>query len=82
MVDLMYAPVFRSLVAPNLVFGLPRNFAIALGTLCLVMIVSLGQVWFVIPGFAIAFAGKTMASEDPYFFTIIIAILKTGDIED
>lgn len=69
-------PVFRSLMEPQLMFGLPRRFGAALATVTLVVVWNAGQWWFLPVMILIAYASSRAAKQDPYFFDVTMELLR------
>ena len=45
--DYITFPIFRSLIFPMLVFGMPRTLFIFTATMTVAIVFSLGQFWFI-----------------------------------
>ncbi len=76
------AAVYRSLLFPMLVAGLPRTFAIAIGTMTMAVAFGLGQIWFI--GFSVFLFifGNILTKKDPYFFDIFLKVIKLPEVAD
>lgn len=70
------ARVFRSLLFPKTVAGMPRNFALFLGTMTLAMVVAMGQLWFMLVGVGLAIIASRVTRIDPYFFDLYLTTIK------
>jgi type IV secretion system protein VirB3 len=63
-------PIHRSLTEPLLIAGLPRTFAFVLWTFAIVVIVGLGQVWYVPLQLLLHVLFAYLTKREPYFFDI------------
>jgi type IV secretion system protein TrbD len=63
-------PIHRSLTEPLLIAGLPRTFAFVLWTFAIVVIVGLGQIWYVPLQIILHVLFAYLTKREPYFFDI------------
>lgn len=78
--ELFEARIYRALLVPALIMGLPRSFAVLLGVLTLAMCVGAQQYYFVVLTIIIfAFFGG-VTKDDPFFFDLIMEGLKIQDV--
>jgi len=68
--------VYRSLLFPVNIFGLPRPFAISVFLMGLTMVIGLGQVWFIVVPVILSFVGLFLGKEDAYFFDVYLQVIK------
>jgi len=75
-------PVFRSLVFPTLIFGMPRKFFITLATATMAVVFGLGQIWFAPLSVVLAVIFYFISKDDPYFFDIYLETIKLPEAFD
>jgi type IV secretory pathway TrbD component len=75
-------PVFRSLIFPTLLFGMPRKLALVLATATMAVALGLGQIWFVPLSVVIAVIFYFISKDDPYFFDIYLETIKLPEVYD
>jgi len=75
-------PVFRSLVFPTLIFGMPRKFFITLATATMAVVFGLGQIWFAPLSVVLAFIFNYISKDDPYFIYIYLETIKLPEAFD
>lgn len=80
--DVLVAPVYRSLLFPALLFGMPRRlfFLIVIGSLPLV--VSFHQVWFLLVTVGALAGARAMGKADPFGFDIYRDLLRIPTMAD
>ena len=78
--DLYESIVYRSLIFPQLIFGMPRNLFFILITLTLAVSLGLGQIWFVPFAIVLAVVFYFISKKDPYFFDIYMAMVKMPEV--
>lgn len=79
---MLVAPVYRSLILPNLIFGVPRKLALLLLMFTLGMVFSLGQVWFLAVTVALFAVFNILGRNDPMFFDLFIQLVKLPEVAD
>jgi type IV secretory pathway VirB3-like protein len=81
--DYLTAPVYKSIIKPKLLFGVPRNFFILLATVTTAMVLSLSQYWFILISFGIVAVFNPIAKQEPYFFDMLTGLLRlpNGDVD-
>lgn len=80
--DLLIAPVYRSLLFAPLVFGMPRRLFLLIAVSSLAIVVSLGQVWFLVVTVAALIAGRLIGKADRYVFEIFAELLRLPSVAD
>jgi len=78
----LVAPVYRSLLFPPLVFGMPRRLFLLIAVSSLAIVVSLGQLWFLIITVATLFGGRAIGKIDRYAFEIFTELLRLPPVAD
>jgi type IV secretory pathway VirB3-like protein len=79
---MLVAPVYRSLILPNLIFGVPRQLAIMLLMFTLGMVVSLGQYWFLAVTVLLFLVFNILGRSDPMFFDMFVQLVKLPEVAD
>lgn len=80
--DWIEAPVFRSLLEPLKVLGMPRNVGVLVGTLTLAMVIGAGMVWFLGVTAVLVIVSNVMARHDAWFFDIMRDLIKLPEAMD
>ena len=80
--DLLVAPVYRSLLFPPLVFGMPRSLFMFIGVSSLAIVVSLGQVWFLGVTVIAMIASRSIGKVDRYVFEIFAELMRLPQVAD
>ena len=68
--DLLEAPVHRSILFPPLVLGMPRRLFLIIAITTLALVMSLGQLWFLTVTLILMIAGRRISKEDRYVFDV------------
>lgn len=75
--DHLSAPVYKGLMLPRLLFGLPWMFALCMGAVAYELIIMLGQYIFgIVLLIAMYILGRVAAANDIFFFDIIAATVR------
>ena len=74
--DLLVCAVYRSVLFPALIFGIPRRLFLVIGIASLAIVVSLGQLWFLAVTLAGMLAARFLGRRDPYVFEIYLELLR------
>lgn len=80
--DLLIAPVYRSLLFPSLVFGMPRRLFLLIAVSSLAIVVSLGQIWFLAVTVASLASGRLIGKTDRYVFEIFAELMRLPAVAD
>jgi len=80
--DWIEAPVFRSLLEPLKVLGMPRNAGVLIGTLTMAMVVGAGMIWFLAVTVVLVVLANIMGKHDPWFFDIMRDLIKLPEVLD
>ena len=72
----LYSPVYRSILFPSLVFGMPRRLFLILGIATLALVFSLGQFWFLGVTLILMLITRKIAKEDRWVFEIYSQLFK------
>ncbi len=75
-------PIFKSLIPPQLIFGMPRKLFVAVITATVAIVFSLGQLWFIPVAVILVIIFSAMSKQDPYFFDISSALIKLPKVMD
>jgi len=75
-VNYLYSPVYRSILFPSLVFGMPRRLFLILGIATLALVFSLGQIWFLAVTVILMLITRKIAKEDRWVFEIYSQLFK------
>jgi type IV secretory pathway VirB3-like protein len=73
----LVSPVYRSILFPSLVFGMPRRLFIIIGIATLALVFSLGQIWFLAVTFTLMLITRKISKQDRYVFEIYTQLFKT-----
>jgi type IV secretory pathway VirB3-like protein len=76
------AQVYRSILIPPVTFGIPNNLFLFLLVSGMSMVLSLGQVWFVIPIAVFLILGRIISSKDIFNIEIILRLVKLPEVLD
>lgn len=74
--EYMSAIIFRSILYPALVFGMPRKLFLLIGITTLVMVVSLGQIWFAAVTLVLLLAARFVSKDERFIFEIYMNLIK------
>ena len=77
---MIYSKVYRGLLRPSTVFGMPKNIGYLVIFSTMAMVISLSQWWFLIPAAALIVVFNIMNRIDPYFFEIYKYVIKLPDL--
>ena len=80
--DWIEAPVFRSLLEPLKVLGMPRNLGVLVGTLTMAMVVGAGMIWFLAVTVVLVVLSNVMARQDAWFFDIMRDLMRLPEVLD
>ena len=80
--DLTFFPYRRSILFPQMVMGLPANFALFLGITTAAITLALSQWWFIGVTLLFFILGSRFSQGDPFFFDVLMATLKHVDEAD
>lgn len=80
--NLHESPVYRSLIFPTLIFGMPRKLFILLATATMAVVLGLGQLWFIPLAVLLAIVFYFISKDDPYFFDIYLETIKLPEVYD
>lgn len=69
-------PLHRSLTEPILIVGLPRNMAFLVWTTIAALVLGGQQVWMLIPGLLLHYAGVRATRYDPQLLEVFRAALR------
>ena len=72
----LYSPVYRSILFPSLVFGMPRRLFLILGIATLALVFSLGQFWFLGVTVVLMLITRKIAKEERWVFEIYSQLFK------
>jgi type IV secretory pathway TrbD component len=82
MEELLTAPVYRALLSPPMIMGVPQKLFIFTALFTAVMVLSLSQWWFIAFAILILIVGREMAKADNYFFDFALYTLRTPEVMD
>jgi type IV secretory pathway VirB3-like protein len=74
--DDLDAPVYLSILTPPLTFGIPNRLFLFLLVSGMAVIISMGQVWFIIPLLLFLIIGRVVTSRDVFNIEIIKRLVK------
>ena len=74
--------VYRSILFPPLVFGMPRKLFVFIGITTLALVVSLGQIWFLAVTLVTMIVGRRISREDRYVFDVYMQLARLPDVLD
>ena len=74
--DLLSAPIYRSILFPTLVFGMPRRLFVIIGITTLAIVMSLGQWWFLAVTLVLMIVARRISKEDRYVFEVYSQLAK------
>ncbi len=80
--ELMVSRVYRSVLFPALVFGMPRRLFLVIGIASLAIVVSLGQAWFLAVTLAAMALARLIGKRDRYVFEIYAELLRFPKLLD
>jgi len=80
--DWLTAPVFRSLLEPQMFLGMPRMLGMLTAILTMAMVLGAGQYWFAAVFVVVVFVFRKMSNEDVYFFDVFRALVRLPDVMD
>jgi type IV secretory pathway VirB3-like protein len=81
-VDNLEAPVYRSILTPPMTFGIPNNLFLFLLISGMSIVLSLGQVWFIIPVAVFLILGRIISNKDIFNIDIILRLVKLPEVLD
>ena len=64
------APIYRSILTPPTIFGMPRNFFVLIGITTMVLVFSLGQIWFLAVTLVLMIVSRKVSKDNPFAFDI------------
>lgn len=80
--DSLEAPVYRSILTPPLTLGIPNNLFLFLLVSGMAVIISLGQVWFIVPIIIYLVIGNVVTRKDIFAIDIITRLIKLPEVMD
>jgi type IV secretory pathway VirB3-like protein len=80
--DFLRAPVYRAILFPALIFGMPRRLFLVIGIATLALVLSLGQIWFLAVTLILIILARRVAKEDRYVFEVYMQLFKLPKVLD
>lgn len=80
--DWLTAPVYRSLLTPQMFLGMPRMLGLLVAIFTMAMVVGASQYWFLAVFIVVVFVFRKMSNEDVYFFDIFRRLVRLPDVMD
>lgn len=74
------APVYKSVIFPVTVFGLPHNIFVMLLIITLHLCISEAQLWFAGIFLGILLLSKIITKNDPFFFYVYFEVIKLPEV--
>jgi type IV secretory pathway VirB3-like protein len=76
------SPVYRSILTPPLTLGIPNNLFLFLLVTGMSIVISLGQIWFIVPLVLMLVIGKIICAKDVFNIDIILRLIKLPEVMD
>jgi type IV secretory pathway VirB3-like protein len=76
------APVYRSILTPPMTLGIPNNLFLFLFISGMSVVLSLGQVWFIVPVVVLLILGRIISAKDSFNIDIILRLIKLPEVLD
>jgi type IV secretory pathway VirB3-like protein len=80
--QLHIAPIFRSLLFPATIIGMPKNLFFGLSFITLAIVSVLQQWWFIAIFVLLIVFFNFMTKNDPFFFDIYTDVIKLPEVMD
>jgi type IV secretory pathway VirB3-like protein len=80
--DPSVAPIYKSIMFPPLIMGVPKKMFALIAIISLVVVISFSQYWFLIFTVLALLVAKWIAKKDPFVFEITLELMKIPDKAD